>query len=71
MPTRTALAAAVVVGLATLASPAFAQGMPSPQGQTVTPEAAASADKAVEKRHDRAVAKANKRAAKKASAASS
>ena len=49
----------------------FAQGAPAPQGQTETPQAASSAEHAVQARHDKAVAKSKARAAKRAAKAAS
>lgn len=58
------------LAIALIAPLAFAQGSgsgaPSAVGQTDTPQAAASAEKAVAARHDRVVQKSNERAAKRA-----
>ena len=75
MQTKTALVSLLLVAVAASVSAQGGSGAPSSDGQAVTPAGAASADAAVQKRHDKAVARANaraaKRAAKKASAASS
>lgn len=48
-----------------------AQGAPSPAGQAETPEAASSAEHAVQSRHDKLVAHSKSRAAKRAAKAAS
>jgi len=52
---------------------AYAQGSgaPSPVGQSITPQAASAAERAVEPRHERALARSKARAAKHAKAAAS
>ncbi len=57
--------------VAVAAQVTFAQGAPSSEGQTTTPQAASAAERAVQARHDKAVARSKARAAKRAASAAS
>jgi len=46
-------------------------GAPSPAGQSVSPQAASTAERAVDARHDKAVARSKAKAAKRAAKAAS
>ena len=61
----------ILVSLSLAAAASWAQGTPASAAQTVSPQAASSADRAVEARHEKALARANARYAKRAAKAAS
>jgi hypothetical protein len=65
------LALLVTLAVASWFACAQGSGAPSPAGQSVSPQAASTAERAVEGRHDKALARSKARAAKRAAKAAS
>ncbi len=62
---------AILASLCFAAAASWAQGTPSSAGQTESPQAASSASRAVEARHEKVLARANARYARRAAKAAS